>query len=69
MLAEQTFQVGSDQLLSWAANLDDERLWASRIDGGLTRWLERQLLAAGEELGAGAAEADGTRTPPRQSTG
>ena len=28
MLAEQTIQVGSDELLSWATNLDDERLWA-----------------------------------------
>ena len=56
MLAEQTIQVGSDELLSWATNLDDERLWALEDCRRLTRWLERQLLAAGEEL---------VRVPPK----
>ena len=56
MLAEQTIQVGSDELLAWAAELDAERLWALEDCRRLTRWLERQLLAAGEEL---------VRVPPK----
>ena len=56
MLAEQTIQVGSDELLAWAADLDEERLWALEDCRRLTRWLERQLLAAGEEL---------VRVPPK----
>jgi transposase len=56
MLAEQTIQVGSDELLAWAASLDRERLWALEDCRRLTRWLERQLLAAGEEL---------VRVPPK----
>jgi transposase len=56
MLAEQTIQVGSDELLAWAASLDRARLWALEDCRRLTRWLERQLLAAGEEL---------VRVPPK----
>jgi transposase len=56
MLAEQTIPVGSDGLLAWAAALDDERLWALEDCRRLTRWLERQLLAVGEEL---------VRVPPK----
>src|SRR5881227_1105156 len=56
LLAEQTIQVGSDELLAWAAELDPERLWALEDCRRLTRWLERQLLAAGEQL---------VRVPPK----
>jgi len=56
MLAEQTIQVGSDELLAWAATLDDERLWALEDCRRLTRWLERQLLAADQEV---------VRVPPK----
>ena len=56
MLAEQTIQVGSDELLAWATNLDEGRLWALEDCRRLTRWLEQQLLAAGEEL---------VRVPPK----
>jgi transposase len=56
MLSEQTVQVGSDELLAWATALDDERLWALEDCRRLTRWLERQLLTAGEEL---------VRVPPK----
>jgi transposase len=56
MLDEKTVVVGSDELLGWAAGLADERLWALEDCRRLTRWLERQLLAAGEEL---------VRVPPK----
>src|SRR5215208_7837228 len=56
LLAEQTIQVGSDELLAWAATLNEERLWALEDCRRLTRWLEQQLLAAGEEL---------VRVPPK----
>ena len=65
-LEEKMIPVGSDELLGWAAALDDERLWAVEDCRQLTRWLERQLLGVGEESGAGAAEADGPRTARRQ---
>src|SRR3954469_4314901 len=55
-LAEVTIQVGSEELLGWAAALDGERLWAVEDCRQLTRWLERQLLAVGEEL---------VRVPPK----
>src|SRR4051812_13585012 len=55
-LAEVTIQVGSEELLGWAAALDGERLWAVEDCRQLTRWLERQLLALGEEL---------VRVPPK----
>jgi transposase len=56
LLGEQTVQVGSDELLGWAASLAVERLWALEDCRRLTRWLERQLLAAAEEL---------VRVPPK----
>jgi transposase len=49
-LAEKTIRVGSDELLAWAAALNSERLWAVEDCRQLTGWLERQLLAVGEEL-------------------
>jgi transposase len=55
-LAEKVIRVGSEELLGWAAGLDRERLWAVEDCRQLTGWLERQLLAAGEEL---------VRVPPK----
>src|SRR5438093_5853418 len=55
-LGERVVMVGSDELLGWAAALSDQRLWAVEDCRQLTRWLERQLLAAGEEL---------VRVPPK----
>src|SRR4051812_44515194 len=55
-LAEKAIPVGSDELLAWAAGLNDERLWAVEDCRQLTRWLERQLLGLGEEL---------VRVPPK----
>ncbi len=43
-------------LLIWAGQLAGERLWALEDCRQLTRWLERELLAAGEEL---------VRVPPK----
>ncbi len=56
MLDEMTISVGSDELVGWAAALAGERLWAVEDCRQLTRWLERQLLAIGEEL---------VRVPPK----
>jgi transposase len=56
MLDERTVAVGSDELLDWASRIGEERLWALEDCRRLTRWLERQLLAAGEEL---------VRVPPK----
>jgi transposase len=53
---ETQIAVGSDELLAWAAVFDPERLWAVEDCRQLTRWLERQLLAVGEEL---------VRVPPK----
>jgi len=55
-LAETTASVGSDELIGWASELGAERLWAVEDCRQLTRWLERQLLGAGEEL---------VRVPPK----
>ena len=55
-LDETTIQVGSDELLGWAAALDGERLWAVEDCRQLTRWLERQLLSVGEDV---------VRVPPK----
>jgi transposase len=55
-LSDKLIPVGSDELLGWAAALSDQRLWAVEDCRQLTRWLERQLLAAGEEL---------VRVPPK----
>jgi transposase len=55
-LGEKVILVGSDELLGWASALGGERLWAVEDCRQLTRWLERQLLALGEEL---------VRVPPK----
>jgi transposase len=57
-LDEKTILVGSDELIGWASRLGAERLWAVEDCRQLTRWLERQLLALGEEL---------VRVPPKLS--
>src|SRR5215475_12291784 len=53
---EAVIRAGSDELLGWAASLDSERLWAVEDCRQLTRWIERQLLALGEDL---------VRVPPK----
>ena len=53
---ERTVASGSDELLDWAGSLSEGRLWALEDCRRLTRWLERQLLGAGEEL---------VRVPPK----
>jgi transposase len=55
-LGEALIPVGSDELLGWASALSAERVWAVEDCRQLTRWLERQLLAVGEEL---------VRVPPK----
>jgi transposase len=56
LLQEKVIRVGSDELLDWAAGFDGQRLWAVEDCRQLTGWLERQLLAVGEEL---------VRVPPK----
>ena len=56
MLDETTVAATDDGLLAWAGQLAGERLWALEDCRQLTRWLERELLAAGEEL---------VRVPPK----
>ena len=55
-LAEKLIEVGSEELLGWAAALDAERLWALEDCRQLTGWLECQLLAVGEQM---------VRVPPK----
>ena len=55
-LGEKVIPVGSNELLAWASGVSDQRLWAVEDCRQLTRWLERQLLAVGEEL---------VRVPPK----
>ena len=55
-LAEKLISVGSEELLGWAAALEAERLWAVEDCRQLTRWLEQQLLGAGEDV---------VRVPPK----
>jgi transposase len=50
MLEERTVGAAAGDLLAWASALDQERLWALEDCRQLTRWLERELLAAGEGL-------------------
>ena len=52
-LEERVIPVGSDELLGWASSLAAERLWAVEDCRELTRWLERQLLRAGERPSLG----------------
>jgi transposase len=56
MLAETTVAAADGELLEWACGLDGERLWALEDCRQLTRALERELIAAGEEL---------VRVPPK----
>jgi transposase len=56
MLDERTAGVGEEDLLAWAAGLEGERVWAVEDCRRLTRWLERLLLAAGQQL---------VRVPPK----
>ena len=56
MLAETTVAAASSDLLGWAAALGGERLWALEDCRQLTRALERELIAADEEL---------VRVPPK----
>src|SRR3954468_7602360 len=56
MLDEKTVTAAGDELLAWAGEIGNERLWALEDCRQLTRWLERELLAAGEEL---------VRVPPK----
>jgi Transposase len=56
MLDERTVVVGSDELVGWARAFSGQRTWAVEDCRQLTRWLERQLLSAGEEL---------VRVPPK----
>src|SRR5437870_12817815 len=56
MLDETTVTAADDELLVWAREIGDERLWALEDCRQLTRTLERQLLVAAEEL---------VRVPPK----
>jgi transposase len=56
MLDEQTVAVTQHELVGWAAGLSGERLWAIEDCRQLTRSLERELIAAGEDL---------VRVPPK----
>ena len=56
MLDEKTVVAADGELRAWAAALAKERLWALEDCRQLTRALERDLLAAGEEL---------VRVPPK----
>jgi transposase len=56
MLDERTVTGANDGLVAWASSVGEERLWALEDCRQLTRALERELLAAGEEL---------VRVPPK----
>src|SRR5205085_2469656 len=56
MRDERTVAGAKDGLVAWAASVGEERLWALEDCRQLTRALERELLAAGEEL---------VRVPPK----
>jgi hypothetical protein len=49
MLDERTVTGANDGLVAWASSLSNERLWALEDCRQLTRALEHELLAAGEE--------------------
>src|SRR6476619_5080352 len=65
-LDDRVVIVGSDELLGWAAAFSDERLWAVEDCRQLTRWLERQLLAVGEERVRVSPKLDRAGTAGRQ---
>jgi transposase len=56
LLDEKTVAAANGELLDWARELGGEQLWALEDCRQLTRWLERQLLVAGEQL---------VRVPPK----
>jgi transposase len=56
MLDEKTVTAAGKELVGWASRLDGERLWALEDCRQLTRALERELLAVGEQL---------VRVPPK----
>jgi transposase len=56
MLDERTAAVTEHELVAWAAGLGSERLWALEDCRQLTRSLERELIAAAEQL---------VRVPPK----
>src|SRR5215218_6075263 len=56
MLGERTVAGANDGLMAWASSVSNDRLWALEDCRQLTRALERELLAAGEEL---------VRVPPK----
>jgi transposase len=56
LLAERTIAAGEDGLLTWAAALHAERLWAVEDCRHVSGRLERELVAAGERL---------VRVPPK----
>jgi transposase len=56
LVDEKTVAAANGDLLAWARELDEERLWVLEDCRQLTRWLERQLLTAGEQL---------VRVPPK----
>jgi transposase len=56
MLDERTVAGANDGLVAWASSLSSERLWALEDCRQLTRALERELLAAAEQL---------VRVPPK----
>src|SRR6266542_4435071 len=56
MLDERTVAAADGELVAWASGLSGERLWALEDCRQLTRALERELLAVGEQL---------VRVPPK----
>ena len=56
MLDERTVTGANNGLVAWASSVGEERLWALEDCRQLTRWLEREPVAAGEEL---------VRVPPK----
>jgi transposase len=56
LLNEQTVSAADGELLAWARDLGEERLWALEDCRQLTRALERQLLDGGEDV---------VRVPPK----
>jgi transposase len=56
MLDEKTVAVADGELVGWASGFGGERLWALEDCRQLTRALERELLAVGEQL---------VRVPPK----
>jgi transposase len=56
LLAERTLSGNEDGLLAWAGALDGDRLWAVEDCRHVTGALERELVAAGEQI---------VRVPPK----